>query len=641
MSQESVIENFVYDDRGSLSIFETDMAGRMTNGAYEYDILGRLTHKVEAGSDIIFDYVDGSYRPVSVSVNGQEIDRALAFDQAGNLWLNGVSNVAYKLNGAGLPEKALRYVEALPAGISLEQVDAGNVATAENVVAYEYDGSARVYERRHVNGEFVSGRVTVPGLGSYTRGPETGFSIERLDLPGGGYRTGADGAALFPLTDAQGSIRGYANLSGVRSAHAYYPYGSVEDLSNDAPEDARRWQSKEFDGEHGKYYFGARFYDPFFGLWISPDPAGQFANPYSYGGDPLNYVDPSGMWAVGAGLVVGWDQQHGWNFGVGVGDAFTFMFNQDGSSSLNVGTSAQIAIQTSVYIEFGFTLGYSMNTYSGSNVSTSASVCVGEVGNCVGVENGYNFSWDRSGRFGGATTYLELYAQFGGGLARVSTGYEAGLFGAEGRGLYAGGTFAGIHGELTRLEEGLDSRSSWGVQERLYFGVGDTHGEESANGKQKNVHLEFFIPSLGNFGHLKIGDTYDVSHKGLAKALKKALLELGIEDLTNFINAEGLFEEGENGKIKNPTLDQYETIKTIAKKAGVTVKESVSCDGSFKYDKDQFIASGSAGYPGIEFKYDQKKPEGTRAFSSYNYGRSRFTHFLIDFLGYFYSPNPK
>lgn len=51
--------------------------------------------------------------------------------------------------------------------------------------------------------------------------------------------------------------------------------------------DDRRWQSKEFDGEHGKYYFGARYFDPFFGIWASPDPAGQYMNPYTFGGDPV------------------------------------------------------------------------------------------------------------------------------------------------------------------------------------------------------------------------------------------------------------------------------------------------------------------------------------------------------------------
>ena len=94
-----------------------------------------------------------------------------------------------------------------------------------------------------------------------------------------------------------------------------------------------------YDGEHGKYYFGARYFDPFFGMWMSPDPAAvffrevyaplkwrdfiekdilqrsngeavllkhsfrasaQFANPYTYGGDPLNYVDPNGEAIIGA-----------------------------------------------------------------------------------------------------------------------------------------------------------------------------------------------------------------------------------------------------------------------------------------------------------------------------------------------------
>ena len=31
-----------------------------------------------------------------------------------------------------------------------------------------------------------------------------------------------------------------------------------------------------YDGEHGKYYFGARYFDPFFGMWMSPDPAAVF-----------------------------------------------------------------------------------------------------------------------------------------------------------------------------------------------------------------------------------------------------------------------------------------------------------------------------------------------------------------------------
>ena len=115
---------------------------------------------------------------------------------------------------------------------------------------------------------------------------------------------GLDGEALFPMTDAQGNVRGYISRSGWKGMHAYYPFGSTVDFVNQQGEDERRWQGKEFDGEHGKYYFGARYYDPFLGLWMSPDPAGQFANPYSYGGDPVNFVDPNGEEALSAGVVV-------------------------------------------------------------------------------------------------------------------------------------------------------------------------------------------------------------------------------------------------------------------------------------------------------------------------------------------------
>ncbi|MCF0224422.1 MAG: hypothetical protein HUK20_09140, partial [Fibrobacter sp.] len=47
------------------------------------------------------------------------------------------------------------------------------------------------------------------------------------------------------------------------------------------------------------------------------NPTSVQNNPYSYGGDPLNYIDPTGMWAMGLGLVVGYDDTHGWSIGYG------------------------------------------------------------------------------------------------------------------------------------------------------------------------------------------------------------------------------------------------------------------------------------------------------------------------------------
>ncbi|NLE04448.1 MAG: hypothetical protein GX638_06575, partial [Crenarchaeota archaeon] len=78
------------------------------------------------------------------------------------------------------------------------------------------------------------------------------------------------------------------------------------------------------------------------------------------------------------------------------------------------------------------------NSYSGSTLSTHGGLCVGYATACGGIENGGSLYWDRGGSFMGATVYAGVYASLGMGMARVSAGYEAGLFGMEGRGLYAG-----------------------------------------------------------------------------------------------------------------------------------------------------------------------------------------------------------
>ena len=58
----------------------------------------------------------------------------------------------------------------------------------------------------------------------------------------------------------------------------------------------------------GMYYFGARYYDPQLGQWISQDPAHQFANPYGYGGNGKNvvvYVDKDGRFFFLIPILIG------------------------------------------------------------------------------------------------------------------------------------------------------------------------------------------------------------------------------------------------------------------------------------------------------------------------------------------------
>jgi RHS repeat-associated protein len=62
---------------------------------------------------------------------------------------------------------------------------------------------------------------------------------------------------------------------------------------------------KELDDETGLNYFGARYLDAMLGMWVSVDPAREFANPYSYVGySPLVFVDPDGKQSIADELAV-------------------------------------------------------------------------------------------------------------------------------------------------------------------------------------------------------------------------------------------------------------------------------------------------------------------------------------------------
>ena len=188
-----------------------------------------------------------------------------------------------------------------------------------------------------------------------------------------------ENSACFPVTDVQGNIRGYANTSGVQSAYAYYPYGTLIDLAHSNAEDSRRWQAKEFDSDLNKYYFGARFYDPLFGLWLAPDPAGQFADPYTYGGDPLNYIDPNGE-SVTAAIAIG----------AAVGAAIGGTVSAVNCSGANeVGCGRAIAQGTAVGAVAGAASGGVGSAVSGAIGGVGGAIAGGAAGSAAGYTSSY------------------------------------------------------------------------------------------------------------------------------------------------------------------------------------------------------------------------------------------------------------
>jgi RHS repeat-associated protein len=109
-----------------------------------------------------------------------------------------------------------------------------------------------------------------------------------------------DGTLYFLLTDHLGNTAITATSSGGRYAELrYYPWGGTRYTYGTTPTSYRYTGQRE--AEVGLYYYGARFYDPQLGRFVSSDtiiPQQQGSQAWDrYAGmnnNPLRYTDPSG-----------------------------------------------------------------------------------------------------------------------------------------------------------------------------------------------------------------------------------------------------------------------------------------------------------------------------------------------------------
>lgn len=159
-----------------------------------------------------------------------------------------------------------------------------------------YSGSDAVYE---FNGAFLD------------------LAYENINGPLGEEGRMVGSEMYFYVKDHLGSTRMTIDKNGaIIEATTYQSMGGISSLVSGSQPTREKFTGKEHDNEGSDGasagmnldYFGARYYDSDLGMWISPDPMGQYHSPYSYaGGDPVNLVDEDGNWADvvnGEGTVV-------------------------------------------------------------------------------------------------------------------------------------------------------------------------------------------------------------------------------------------------------------------------------------------------------------------------------------------------
>lgn len=248
---------------------------------YTYDPNGNITgitDDVQPNNDQTFTY-DGLNRLISAtspSYPNQTI--TMTYDAIGNLMQNFDSGKAANRTG-----QARAYDE----DNRLTGVDAGSTST----FVYDYQG-ARVKK--------ISGASETIYVGKHFQITD---GVPTKHIFAGGMRIATKDASsiYYYHTDHLGSLRVATDGTGARVQTVnYYPFGEIRDNlgSVDLP---FKFTGQEYDPETGLYYYGARFYDPALGRFITPDsivqaPADpQSLNRYAYcRNNPLIYSDPTG-----------------------------------------------------------------------------------------------------------------------------------------------------------------------------------------------------------------------------------------------------------------------------------------------------------------------------------------------------------
>ena len=289
---------------------------------YIYDMVGNILQMQHRGTDPAHPGGTRSYTYSEASLieptqtsnrlshttvgNGNPITERYGYDAHGNM------NRMPHLGGAE-PDSNIHWNYE----DQIRQIDLGGGGTAY----YTYDASGqRVRKVWEKSANLIEERVYLGGIEIFRQRNGTGaVTLERetlhlmddrrrialvetrtLDVAG-------NDPAPQQLTRYQFSSHlGSASLvldheAQMISYEEYTPYGSTsyQAMRNQTETPQRyRYTGKERDEESGLYYHGARYYAPWLGRWINPDPAGLIdgTNLYIYvANNPLKYKDPTGL----------------------------------------------------------------------------------------------------------------------------------------------------------------------------------------------------------------------------------------------------------------------------------------------------------------------------------------------------------
>ncbi|WP_164018971.1 FG-GAP-like repeat-containing protein [Pyxidicoccus trucidator] len=305
-------------------------AGKVIDFAYGYDLLNQLlTATDNTGGDQSQSFTYLNRRLMSASVPGFTAG-AYAYDNSGNLTTK--DGVIYT-SRAHFPTSATlegtQVYSATPDACGRTQSRTTNGVT----LGFTYDGLGCLSRVTSADGstvrEFLSDHQghrlrQVDAEGNVTLYIDPAYQVFRpkdgtdavtkylLDSRGTAAAISADGVSYF-RRDFKGSNTHTFGAEGtVVSQVAYSGYGERRTVSGTGT--GPEYEQRQYDAALGLYYFGARYYDPAIGRFLTPDSqpgTDSLLRPDAFNrfafelNNPINLVDPTGHSAWGAGLGIG------------------------------------------------------------------------------------------------------------------------------------------------------------------------------------------------------------------------------------------------------------------------------------------------------------------------------------------------
>ena len=253
--------SYIYDAENRLLSYEEislDTDELLSTGQYNYDANGNRFEKIK---EIYGQGDSGSEKAIETWVYQYDYENRLK-----NVLKNGEAVANY-------------FYDALGKRIQAEE--------GGEINKFYYDGLLAILERDS-DGEVVS---------FYTRGLDLGGGIGGIISTKNLHLVGAS----FFHYDSRGNVIELSDEAGVSQAsYSYDTYGNEVSRSN-GEDNPYRFSTKEYSALTGLVYFGARYYDPEAGRFLTRDPLGFTGgiNQYLYcASDPVNFNDPYGLLTV-------------------------------------------------------------------------------------------------------------------------------------------------------------------------------------------------------------------------------------------------------------------------------------------------------------------------------------------------------